>query len=500
MPVSKSMSQLFVPAECVRPIEAAGLFGTWEWDFATGAITWSDGLFRILGIEPGSVAPSYSAFLELMHPEDRFGYELSGYDAVLEGRAVDSEFRIIRPDGIIRWVANKGEIFRDSHGQPYRAAGALIDITERRQAQEALEASEERYRALVKSMAVVEWRADPNGYVTDVMNSSEIAGVPEDEVKGLRWLEVIHPDDLEQVGEVWAAAVRDGAPVEASFRVRYSDGEYRWVLGRSAPLRNPDGSVREWVGMLIDIHAQQELRERLRISDERLRAALHAGRIIAWEYELGGHIVARSDNATEILGLGSTPLKDVLERIHPEDWSRVKAARNRAIAEDTPHDVEFRFIRPDGRMIWLTVKGVVLRGLRTMPDRFVGITFDITAQKEAERNDSDASFREPWRDFRTRLAPEPSSAADRSSGPAVTFQPTRLATRNGCEEACLVRVGDCLAAVLVRLDGIADEEHENDWFLEVGFGPWNQEALTFATWAETEDWVQARLPAAWMSS
>ena len=134
MPVSKSMSQLFVPAECVRPIEAAGLFGTWEWDFATGAITWSDGLFRILGIEPGSVAPSYSAFLELMHPEDRFGYELSGYDAVLEGRAVDSEFRIIRPDGIIRWVANKGEIFRDSHGQPYRAAGALIDITERRQA------------------------------------------------------------------------------------------------------------------------------------------------------------------------------------------------------------------------------------------------------------------------------------------------------------------------------------------------------------------------------
>ena len=124
----------------------------------------------------------------------------------------------------------------------------------------------------------------------------------------------------------------------------------------------------------------------------------------------------------------------------------------------------------------------------------------IMAWKQAERNGSDAGFRKPCGDFRTQLAPEPSSATDGSPGPAVTFQPTRLATRNGCEEACLVRVGDCLAAVLVRVGGIADEEHENDWFVEVGFGPWNKEALTFATWAETEDWVQARLPAAWMSS
>jgi PAS fold len=80
------MSQLSIPADRVRHVEQDGLFGTWDWDFASGAVTWSDGSFRLLGYEPGSVEPSYQRFLACMHPEDRFGYELSGYDAVLEGR------------------------------------------------------------------------------------------------------------------------------------------------------------------------------------------------------------------------------------------------------------------------------------------------------------------------------------------------------------------------------------------------------------------------------
>src|SRR3954451_21828412 len=131
--VEPAMNHLSIPADRVRHIAQVGLFGTWDWDFASGAVSWSDGSFRLLGFEPGSVMPSYARFLESMHPEDRFGYELSGYDAVLEGRTIESEFRIIRPDGTVRWIANKGEVFRNNQGQPYRAAGALVDITEQRE-------------------------------------------------------------------------------------------------------------------------------------------------------------------------------------------------------------------------------------------------------------------------------------------------------------------------------------------------------------------------------
>jgi len=76
---------------------------------------------------------------------------------------------------------------------------------------------------------------------------------------------------------------------------------------------------------------------------------------------------------------------------------------------------------------------------------------------------------------------------------AVTFQPDRLATRDGSEEACLIRVEDALAAVLVRLDEVADERDEGVWYLATGFGPWDREALSFSTLGEAEQWVRTKL-------
>jgi PAS domain S-box-containing protein len=490
--VEPAMNHLSIPADRVRHIEQDGLFGTWDWDFASGAVSWSDGSFRLLGFEPGSVTPSYARFLESMHPEDRFGYELSGYDAVLEGRTIESEFRIIRPDGAIRWVANKGEVFRTNQGQPYRAAGALVDITEQREAQLALQASEERYRALVKAMAVVEWRMPPDGSTSTATNWSALTGQPEEEIGSNGWMAMIHPDDLGQLRAERQTCIDAGQPYENCFRLRYADGSYRWMVARAVPLKTSDGSLREWVGMIMDVHAQKHAEEQLRISEERLRAALQAGRVIAWEYELGGEIVARSDNSVEIIGLGSTPIADFLAQVHPEDRSRVIAARHRAIAEGASYDVEFRFIRADGRMMWLAVKGAVLRNLSTMPDRLTGILFDITAQKEAEERGG-ADERALRSEGRTRTRADAASPAVVSWRSAVTFQPDRLATKDGSEEACLIRVDDALAAVLVRLEETKDEPLEGSWYLETGFGPWNREALSFSTLDEAEQWIRTKL-------
>jgi PAS domain S-box-containing protein len=486
------MNHLSIPADRVRHIEQDGLFGTWDWDFASGAVTWSDGCFRLLGFEPGSVVPSYKQFLACMHPEDRFGYELSGYDAVLEGRTIESEFRIIRPDGAIRWAANKGEVFRNNQGQPYRAAGALIDITAQREAQLALQASEERYRALIKAMAVVEWRMPPDGSTSTATNWSALTGQPEDQIASYGWMEMIHPDDLERLRAERQRGIEAGQTYENCFRLRHVDGSYRWMVARAVPLKTSDGSVREWVGMIMDVHAQKYAEEQLRISEERLRAALQAGRVIAWEYELGGEIVARSDNSVEIIGLGSTPIADFLAQVHPEDRSRVIAVRRRAIEEGAPYDIEFRFRRADGRMMWLAVKGAVLRNLSTMPDRLMGIMFDITALKEAtDRGRADK--RALSSEGQTRAQAHAASPAVESLKPAVTFQPDRLVVKDGSEEACLIRVEDALAAVLVRLEALEGDDDEGSWYLETGFGPWDREALTFSTLDEAEQWVRTKL-------
>lgn len=137
------------PEECLRHIEEAGQVGTWTWEFVSDAVTWSEGAYRIIGIASGSVDPSYNLVMEHVHPDDRSQRELNALATVTKGRNVDGEFRIIRPDGQLRWVAVKGEVTRDADGHPCRATGVVFDITERRQMQEALLASEARCRALL---------------------------------------------------------------------------------------------------------------------------------------------------------------------------------------------------------------------------------------------------------------------------------------------------------------------------------------------------------------
>ena len=75
----------------------------------------------------------------------------------------------------------------------------------------------------------------------------------------------------------------------------------------------------------------------------------------------------------------------------------------------------------------------------------------------------------------------------------MTFQPDRLAMRDGSEDACLIRVDDALAAVLVRLEETKDDTLEGSWYLTTGFGPWDREALSFSTLDEAEQWVRTKL-------
>jgi PAS domain S-box-containing protein len=116
----------------------AGL-GSWEWEPGSGRFSWSDELFRIFGLEPRSVEPSFEAYLERVHPEDR---RMSGTvvaRALAEGRGFKHEERIVRPDGSERLVRTHGQIVRDTEGRALKLIAACLDITEQRDAEAALQ-------------------------------------------------------------------------------------------------------------------------------------------------------------------------------------------------------------------------------------------------------------------------------------------------------------------------------------------------------------------------
>jgi PAS domain S-box-containing protein len=364
-------------------------FGYWEWDCNTGDVTWSDGLFRVLGLEPGSVAPSYDLFLGMVHPEDRAGSAAAGQALADRSQYIDSEFRIVQPQGTVRWVASKGEVFRDQAGKASWAAGMLIDITNIREAQSELSAREERYRALALASSIGEWRATSQGNAIEAQSWANFTGRAFNDCTGRGWLAAIHPKDVDAVGATWDEAVRIGSYFEMSFRLQHRSGQYRWVLCKAVPIKPRDGPVREWVGTAEDIHAKREMEELLRVHEERLRQAHFEGPMVTWDFNLETGQITRSDNAEDVLGVGSETVEEFQSSIHPDDRAKIEALVRATRHSGKAFSAEYRRTSKDGRVVWLRSRVRVMPAAYGGADHVIGITFNMTSQKEAEFADQE---------------------------------------------------------------------------------------------------------------
>ena len=144
----------------------------------------------------------------------------------------------------------------------------LREIAERKQAEEALKASEQRFKGLSEAMPQIVWTADATG-ARDYHNprALEFAGASLSDLNHWKWTSIIHPDDREATLGTWRQAIATGHIYEIAHRLRRADGEFRWHLTRAVPLRNDRGAVIQWIGTATDIHdqkmAEQELERRV---------------------------------------------------------------------------------------------------------------------------------------------------------------------------------------------------------------------------------------------
>ncbi|MBK9711023.1 MAG: PAS domain S-box protein [Kouleothrix sp.] len=223
--------------------------------------------------------------------------DLTGWgQADAHGRPLDQVFRIIseqehRPvespvarvlrEGVVAGLANhtllisRGgeEIPIDDSAAPIRdeqgqVAGVVLvfrAIAERRRAEEALRASEQRARALADAMPQAVWTARPTGEI-DHYNQRwyDYTGATPEQTMGWGWQAALHPDDVQRCVDGWAESVRTGAPYEIEYRWRRADGTYRWHLGRALPVRGGDGRIVFWVGTGTDIDDQRRAADQQR--------------------------------------------------------------------------------------------------------------------------------------------------------------------------------------------------------------------------------------------
>jgi PAS domain S-box-containing protein len=267
----------------LRLVLGASSMGTFEFDVLTGEGRWNDTEFELLGLRPGDVRPGPETFFRYVHPDDLEILQEQWATALRVG-TFDVQFRIVRADGEMRWLAGKGsfisrdETGADSHknsGQALIFLGVNYDITRRKQAEESLRESELFYRQTLESIPGMVFTTRPDGYC-DYQSQQwvDFTGVPMSEHLGNGWNKLLHPEDRPLAFAAWRAAVEERAPYDLEYRVRRYDGVYEWFKVRGRPIRNAAGEIVRWFGTALNIDHLLKTQEALRASEEHVRLKL----------------------------------------------------------------------------------------------------------------------------------------------------------------------------------------------------------------------------------
>ena len=187
----------------IHMLEAQRLanLGSWSWDIAQNRISWSDQLFKIYGIARARFSGTFDDFLNFIHPDDRAQVQQSIDAAFSTGSGFSHEERIVRPDGGTRYLQSVGEVIRDANGAAVRMLGVCLDVTERKQAEQALRDSERSHRLLLSGVSdYAIYMLDPNGNVRSWSPGAEkIKGYSADEIIG-RHVRQFYSEEDRQAG------------------------------------------------------------------------------------------------------------------------------------------------------------------------------------------------------------------------------------------------------------------------------------------------------------
>ncbi|MBD1997302.1 PAS domain S-box protein [Oculatella sp. FACHB-28] len=269
----------------------------------------------------------------------------------------------------------------------------LQDITERQRAEAALRDSEERLRLAL--VAADQGLYDLNVQTGDAIVSpayAQMLGYDPDEFQetNTKWRDRLHPDDVAvvyQAYEDYVAGKIDTYRVE--FRQRTKSGDWKWLLSIGKIVAwDTDGQPLRMLGTHTDMTDRKQSEEALRQSEERLRLALDAGCMGAWEWNLETNVQQWDVNQYKLFGMDKDSNRlsadAFFQFIHPDDLPLAQQLTEQVLEQGGSFHTEFRIVRPDGGVRWLSSQGIVVQDKHNQPVRIIGVNFDITERKREE--------------------------------------------------------------------------------------------------------------------
>jgi PAS domain S-box-containing protein len=358
--------------------------GSFGWNTSTGELFWTEETFRVLGVDPAT-KPSRGIVFERIHPEDRAAVSDTLDRARQAGADLDFEHRLLLPDGSVKHLHVIARAAAGEEGA-VEYIGAAMDITARKQTEEALRASELNLRLLVDTIPALVSTMQPDGEAETVNRQvMDYTGKTSEEMKD--WLPTLHPDDRANTVDCWRRSVETGEQYDVEERIQRADGAYRWFHARGLPLRDDKDNIVRWYVVLTDIEERKQAQQALRSRERELNLIVEAIPALVWCARPDGELTYVNRRVLDYTGTTSEALArdGWTDYLHPDDFDSTVRAWSHAVTNGLQqYEVQYRLRRADGAYRWFHVLGQPLRDNDGHLTRWYGLLIDIDDRKGTE--------------------------------------------------------------------------------------------------------------------
>jgi len=372
----------------LKEAQRVAQIGIWTRDPESDAITWSDEMYRIHGRDPSLPPPRFTELAQLFTAGSWERLNAIREEFWQTGGIASIDLEAIRPDGSKRWVSTRGEAERDASGRIVRYRGTAQDITERRQVEEALRESEERFRRVVEHIGDALVVDDVAGHVVFANDRFlNLFGFRREELHNIKLEDYIAPEYRAQLRDRHDRRMRGEAmPAHFEYEGCRRDGTRMWLEVDVVSVRTRDGKLAGTQSAVRDITERKRAEQTLRESQERFRLVANAAPVMIWMS--GPDKLCNYFNQSWLRFTGQ-PLETQLGNgwagsVHPNDLSKCLETYTQCFDSRVPFRMEYRLRRHDGEYRWVDDIGAPIVNPDGSFVGYIGSCVDITDRKRGE--------------------------------------------------------------------------------------------------------------------